>query len=82
MVVLSRWPVIVVTIADYEATANLELTIRNLREERNEKLFYLAGLYYYMIGDLENAKDLIDRMLKIAPPTKEGLLFLLNEVRS
>lgn len=60
------------TLTDFEATANLELTIRNLREERNDKLFYYAGLYHYLVGDLETAKELVDRMLKLAPPSKEG----------
>ncbi|XP_028966731.1 tetratricopeptide repeat protein 21B-like [Galendromus occidentalis] len=59
---------------DFEATANLELTIRNLREDRNDKLFYYAGLYHYLVGDLETAKELVDRMLKLAPPSKEGLV--------
>ncbi|CAN7998156.1 unnamed protein product [Ixodes hexagonus] len=37
-------------------------------------MLYYAGLFLFLTGRYDKAKEYIDRMLKVSPPTREGLI--------
>ncbi|CAG2113462.1 unnamed protein product, partial [Medioppia subpectinata] len=61
-------------VIDKETVAQLEAKLRENRKQANEMGLYYAGLFLLLSGRLEKAKEYIDRMIKMSPNFKEGLI--------
>lgn len=61
-------------VVDREAVNHLDNMLKEKRKQASDKGLYYAGLFLSFAGRQDKAKDYIDRMLKIAPNSKEGLL--------
>ncbi|KAI1290320.1 Tetratricopeptide repeat protein 21B [Halotydeus destructor] len=59
---------------DKEAIGQFEVTLRDTRKSANETSLYFAGLFLMFIKKFEKARDYVDRMYKMAPSFREGLI--------
>lgn len=59
-------------IIDREAVDQLESKLREVKKHIAEKTLYYGGLFQVFIGQPERSKDYIDKMLRVAPYSKEG----------
>ncbi|KAM7315036.1 tetratricopeptide repeat protein 21B isoform X2 [Ixodes scapularis] len=62
------------SIVDKEAVAQLDAQLKETRKQAGEKMLYYAGLFLFLTRRYDKAKEYIDRMLKVSPPTREGLI--------
>lgn len=60
------------SIVDKEAVAQLDAQLKETRKQAGEKMLYYAGLFLFLTRRYDKAKEYIDRMLKVSPPTREG----------
>ncbi|XP_054157238.1 tetratricopeptide repeat protein 21B-like [Oppia nitens] len=61
-------------VIDKETVAKLESKVRENRKHANDMSLYFAGLFLLLSGRLEKSKEYIDRMIKMSPNFKEGLI--------
>lgn len=54
--------------------SQLEAKLRDNRKQATEWALYFAGLFLIFINRLEKSKEYVDRMVKLAPNFKEGLI--------
>ncbi|KAK8788407.1 hypothetical protein V5799_021812 [Amblyomma americanum] len=70
-------------VVDKEAVAQLDAQLKETRKQAGEKVLYYAGLFLFLTGKHDKAREYIDRMLKVAPPTRDGLILKgWNEIAS
>ncbi|XP_075548739.1 tetratricopeptide repeat protein 21B-like isoform X1 [Dermacentor variabilis] len=62
------------SVVDKEAVSQLDAQLKETRKQAGEKVLYYAGLFLFLTGKHDKAREYIDRMLKVAPPTREGLI--------
>ncbi|KAL3234174.1 hypothetical protein MRX96_022693 [Rhipicephalus microplus] len=71
------------SVVDKEAVAQLDAQLKETRKQAGEKVLYYAGLFLFLTGKYDKAREYIDRMLKVAPPTRDGLILKgWNEIAS
>ncbi|KAH6929544.1 hypothetical protein HPB50_002626 [Hyalomma asiaticum] len=71
------------SVVDKEAVSQLDAQLKETRKQAGEKVLYYAGLFLFLTGKYDKAREYIDRMLKVAPPTREGLILKgWNEIAS
>nr|KAG5695130.1 hypothetical protein BaRGS_017229 [Batillaria attramentaria] len=58
---------------DREAITALDAKLKEERKQSGELGLYFAGLFLYLNGKYDKAREYIDRMLKMAPTSVEGL---------
>ncbi|XP_023227553.1 tetratricopeptide repeat protein 21B-like [Centruroides sculpturatus] len=61
-------------VVDREAVNHLDNKLKEKRKQASDKGLYYAGVFLSFAGRHDKAKDYVDRMLKIVPNSKEGLL--------
>ncbi|XP_028660000.1 tetratricopeptide repeat protein 21B [Erpetoichthys calabaricus] len=59
---------------DREAVSDLETLLKTSRKTAGEQVLYHAGLFLWLLGRSDKAKEYIDKMLKISSASKEGLI--------
>jgi len=59
---------------DKETVKQLEVKLKSERTTCGETALYFAGMFLFHSGRPEKAKEYIERMLKMAPQSKEGLI--------
>ncbi|KAK1171978.1 tetratricopeptide repeat protein 21B-like isoform X1 [Acipenser oxyrinchus oxyrinchus] len=59
---------------DRDAIVDLESELKINRKTAREKTLYYAGMFLWLLGRSDKAKEYIDRMLKIADSSREGLV--------
>ncbi|KAG2458127.1 WDR48 protein, partial [Polypterus senegalus] len=59
---------------DREAVSDLESQLKTSRKTAGEQMLYHAGLFLWLLGRSDKAKEYIDKMLKIPSASKEGLI--------
>ncbi|XP_077563092.1 tetratricopeptide repeat protein 21B-like isoform X2 [Haemaphysalis longicornis] len=62
------------SVVDKEAVAQLDAQLKESRKQAGEKVLYYAGQFLFLTGKHDKAREYIDRMLKVAPPTRDGLI--------
>ncbi|XP_064471618.1 tetratricopeptide repeat protein 21B-like [Ornithodoros turicata] len=70
-------------VVDKEAVAHLDSQLKEVRKQAGDKMLYYAGLFLMLTSKYDKAREYIDRMLRAAPPTREGLMLKgWNEILS
>ncbi|NP_001085105.1 tetratricopeptide repeat protein 21B [Xenopus laevis] len=59
---------------DREAVADLENKLKETRKSAGPKALYYAGMFLWLMGRTDKAREYIDRMLKISNRSREGLV--------
>ncbi|XP_066572827.1 tetratricopeptide repeat protein 21B [Amia ocellicauda] len=59
---------------DQEALAELDTQLKTSRKSAGEKALYYAGMFLWLMGHSDKAKDYVGRMLKISNSSREGLI--------
>ncbi|KAM9601421.1 tetratricopeptide repeat protein 21A isoform 2-T2 [Trichechus inunguis] len=57
---------------DREAVQELESSLREVRKTASGAALYYAGLFLWLLGRHDKAKEYIDRMLKVSSGSREG----------
>lgn len=58
---------------DQEAIQDLESSLKEARKEASRAALYYAGLFLWLLGRHDKAKEYIDRMLKVSSSFREVL---------
>ncbi|KAE8595622.1 hypothetical protein XENTR_v10015818 [Xenopus tropicalis] len=58
---------------DRESVAELESKLKETRKSAGPKALYYAGMFLWLMGRTDKAREYIDRMLKISNRSREGL---------
>ncbi|CAG0921103.1 unnamed protein product [Notodromas monacha] len=59
---------------DREAVAQLEAKLKDDRRKASDKALYFAGVFLTHAGRHDKAREYIDRMLKLNPSSRDGLI--------
>ena len=59
---------------DREAVAALDAKLKEERKRADDQALYYAGVFLLNIERADKAKEYVDRLLKINPQSKEGLI--------
>ncbi|XP_054537686.2 tetratricopeptide repeat protein 21A isoform X21 [Pan troglodytes] len=66
-------------IIDREAIQELEYSLKEIRKTVSGTALYYAGLFLWLIGRHDKAKEYIDRMLKISRGFREAMYFMMQQ---
>ncbi|XP_076366451.1 LOW QUALITY PROTEIN: tetratricopeptide repeat protein 21B-like [Tachypleus tridentatus] len=61
-------------VVDREAVSQLDAKLKEKRKQAGEMGLYYGGVFLFFTARYDKAKEYIDRMLKISPSSKEGLV--------
>ncbi len=71
---------------DKEAVANYDAKLKEERKRADDQTLYYAGVFLMHVNRAEKAKEYVDRLLKINPQSKDGLVLKgwveLSQLRS
>ncbi|XP_042528664.1 LOW QUALITY PROTEIN: tetratricopeptide repeat protein 21A [Dipodomys spectabilis] len=59
---------------DREAIQDLESSLKELRRHASHAAFYYAGIFLWLVGRHEKAREYVDHMLKASSNAREGLI--------
>ncbi|KAG8443540.1 hypothetical protein GDO86_012083 [Hymenochirus boettgeri] len=59
---------------DREAVSELERKLKDSRKTAGPKALYYAGMFLWLMGRTDKAREYIDRMLKLSNRSREGLV--------
>lgn len=58
---------------DHEAIQELQSSLKETRRKASGTALYYAGLFLWLVGHHDEARDYIDRMLKVSTSSREVL---------
>ncbi|XP_053569759.1 tetratricopeptide repeat protein 21A [Bombina bombina] len=61
-------------LVDHEVVTELENKVKTNRKTAGAKALYYAGMFLWLLGRNDKAKEYVDRMLKLSNMSKEGLV--------
>jgi tetratricopeptide (TPR) repeat protein len=59
---------------DKEAVTNLDQKLKEERKRSDDQALYHAGIFLLYVDKVDKAKEYVDRLLKINPLNKDGLI--------
>ncbi|XP_043922881.1 tetratricopeptide repeat protein 21B-like [Protopterus annectens] len=59
---------------DRDAVSELENNLKAMRKQAGEEALYYAGIFLWLMGRSDKAREYIDRMLKISNTSRKGLI--------
>ncbi|XP_036594734.1 tetratricopeptide repeat protein 21A isoform X2 [Trichosurus vulpecula] len=64
---------------DREAISELENCLKETRKSAGVNALYYAGMFLWLMGKNEKAKEYVDRMLKVSSGSKEANYFMIQQ---
>ena len=59
---------------DKDTIAQIESSIKSVRQNCTDRALYNAAMYLWLNGRHEKSREYVDRMLKLSPKSKDGIL--------